>query len=818
MSKNLVIVESPAKAKTIEKFLGKDYKVKSCYGHVRDLPGDKLSVDVEKGFEPQYVIPDDKKPVIKDLKKEAKQAETIWLATDEDREGEAISWHLIEALDLDPEKTKRIVFHEITKSAIQNAIKNPRRIDENLVSAQQARRVLDRLVGFELSPILWRKIKPALSAGRVQSVAVRLVVEREREVNKFQPDNFFKVSAIFDIPGKGTVLHAELPKKFKTREEAQKFLEDCKVAEFSISDIQVKPSKKKPAPPFTTSTLQQEAARKLSFSVSRTMMLAQKLYEAGHITYMRTDSVNISETAIKEAEEAINQNYGNKYAKPRRFSTQAKGAQEAHECIRPTSMTSDSVKADQGAQKLYDLIYKRTLASQMAEAELEKTTAYIGLSNNDNKFTASGEVIKFDGFLKVYLESRDDEEEDDKSDDKLLPPLEKGQTLTLKSAQAIERFTRPPARYTEASLVKKLEEMGIGRPSTYAPTISTIMKRGYVLKESREGNKRQYILISLKNNEIKETKPTETYGTEKNKLFPSDVGMVVNDFLMQFFDDVMDFNFTAKVEEQFDKIAEGKKEWQKMISSFYDPFHKAVETTLKESKKFKGEKELGTHPETSRPLVAKIGKYGPFVQMGDREDEEKPRFAKLRPGQLIENLTHEDAVKLFELPKEVGQFEDKPMTVNIGRFGPYVFHDNTFYSIPAEEDPYELGKDRAIEIIKDGRERERQRRINTFEHDDKELKVLRGKFGPYISHKGKNYRVPKETDPETLSKEDCLKIIEEKQTKSNSSSKSGAKKQTKSKTTGAKKGGAKKAGSNSTASKKSGTAKKSGSKATKKTS
>lgn len=790
MSKNLVIVESPAKAKTIEKFLGKDYKVRSCYGHVRDLPGDKMSVDVEDGFEPQYTIPEDKKPVIKDLKKEAKQAETIWLATDEDREGEAISWHLIKALELDPDKTKRIVFHEITKSAIQEAIKNPRKIDENLVSAQQARRVLDRLVGFELSPILWRKIKPALSAGRVQSVAVRLVVEREREINAFQPDNFFKVSAEFDIPGKGTMLKAELPKKFKTHEEARNFLEDCKVAEFHISDIQVKPSKKKPAPPFTTSTLQQEAARKINFSVSRTMTLAQKLYEAGYITYMRTDSVHISKAAINEAQEVINDQYGPKYSNPRQFTTQSKEAQEAHECIRPTSMSRPSVSMDEGAKKLYDLIYKRTLASQMSEAELEKTTAYIALSNNSLNFIATGEVVKFDGFLKVYMESRDDDEEEEKEDESLLPPLEKGQKLFLRKAQAIERFTRPPARYTEASLVKKLEEMGIGRPSTYAPTISTIMKRGYVMKESRPGKKRNYNLLTLEGDQIQESKPSETYGSEKNKLFPSDVGIVVNDFLNEFFSDVMDYNFTANVEQKFDKIAKGEEEWQNMISSFYNPFHKSVESTLKESKKFKGERELGTHPETGKKIVAKIGKYGAYVQMGDREDEEKPRFAKLRSGQLIETLTLEDAIKLFELPREVGTFEEKPVTVNIGRFGPYVFHDNTFYSIPNDEDPYELSKDRAIEIIQEGRERERQRRINTFEDENgKDIKVLKGKFGPYISYKGKNYKVPKGYEPAELSKEDCFSIIEEKQNKKSGSS------QTTNKQSGGKKAAASKTSS-----------------------
>ena len=764
MTKNLVIVESPAKAKTIEKFLGKNYTVKSCYGHIRDLAPDKISVDVEQDYEPHYQIPSDKKQLVNELKKLVKDAEKIWLATDEDREGEAISWHLKQALDLDNEKTHRIVFHEITKPAIEQALENPRDIDKNLVDAQQARRILDRLVGFELSPILWRKVKPSLSAGRVQSVAVRLIVEREREVRKFEPDNFFRVVAEFtplDEEGNATgdTLKAELPKRFKEFEEAQSFLEACRDSMFTVDSVEKKPTSRKPSAPFTTSTLQQEASRKLSFSVSKTMTLAQRLYESGHITYMRTDSVNLSDEAIGQAEKAIKKEYGEEYSNPRQFRTKSQSAQEAHEAIRPTHIHTKQVNLGNDDQRLYDLIRKRTIASQMANAKLEKTTIKINVSESQHQFTATGEVVKFDGFLKVYIESTDDEQEEKKEDENLLPPLKQGQELAMNRITATERFTKPPARYTEASLVKKLEELGIGRPSTYAPTISTIQKRGYVEKTSKEGHERNFRVLNLEDGDIAQLEKTETYGADKGKLFPTNTGMVVNDFLLQNFNNIMDFNFTARVEKQFDEIAHGDQEWRKMIDNFYTKFHPVVEETEQNKGKFKGERFLGKDPKSGRNVYVKIGKYGAFAQIGDREEEDKPKFAKLRDGQLIENISLEDALELFKLPRDLGEYEDKPLQVSIGRFGPYVKHNDKFYSLPKTDDPYTIDYNRAKEVIEEKREAERKRTIQSFDHEGKTLKVLRGRFGPYINYDKKNFKIPKDKDAENLTQEECLEII-----------------------------------------------------------
>ena len=764
MTKNLVIVESPAKAKTIEKFLGKDYTVKSCYGHIRDLAPDNISVDVDKNYEPNYQIPSDKQQLVKELQKLVKDAENVWLATDEDREGEAISWHLKEALNLDNEKTQRIVFHEITKGAIEQALQNPRDIDKNLVDAQQARRILDRLVGFELSPILWRKVRPSLSAGRVQSVAVRLIVEREREINNFKPENFFKVTAEFtplDKNGKPTeaTLKAELPHKFKEFEEAQTFLEECQKSAFSIASIEKKPSKRRPSAPFTTSTLQQEASRKLGYSVSKTMTLAQRLYENGYITYMRTDSVNLSQEAIQQASQEIKKTYGDEYAKTRQFQTKNESAQEAHEAIRPTNIQKRTVESGQDDQKLYELIWKRTIASQMAEAQLEKTTVKIDVSKSDYQFNATGEVVKFDGFLKVYIASNDDEPNNDQSEDKLLPPLQEGQQLAMNEINATERFTRPAARYTEASLVKKLEELGIGRPSTYAPTISTIQKRGYVEKNNKEGQERNYRVLKLANESIEKINKTETYGGDKGKLLPTNTGMVVNDFLLENFENIMDFNFTARVEEQFDEIAEGDQEWHKMIDDFYSRFHPQVEDTEKNSAKYKGERFLGKDSTSGRNIYVKIGKYGAFAQMGDREEEDKPKFAKLRTGQLIENITLEEALELFKLPREIGEYEEKPLQVSIGRFGPYIKHEDKFYSLPKEEDPYTIQYDRAVEVIEEKREAERKRTITAFDYEGKPVKVLRGRFGPYITYDKKNFKIPKGYDAENITEEACIEII-----------------------------------------------------------
>jgi DNA topoisomerase-1 len=769
--KNLVIVESPAKAKTIEKFLGKEFQVVSCFGHIRDLVKKNFGIDKENNYAPQYEISAEKKKVVTELKKLSKNAELIWLASDEDREGEAIAWHLAEVLKLKPEQTRRIVFDEITKDAILHAVKNYRGIDQNLVNAQQARRILDRLVGFELSPILWRKIRPALSAGRVQSVAVRLLVEREREILGFNPTSSYKVSALFeDISSDKKVrLKAELPHRFKLKAQAEEFLEKCKGAEFTIADIVTKPAKKSPAPPFTTSTLQQEASRKLGLSVGQTMRVAQKLYEAGKITYMRTDSVHLSNQALGTAHAEVTRQFGAEYAQTRRFRTKSKSAQEAHEAIRPTYMNQVDIPGSQQEKKLYKLIWKRAIASQMSDAQLEKTTVTIDISTTDEKFVAKGEVIIFDGFLKVYLESTDREVDDDgdESAKGLLPPLSVNDQLIPKNIEAVERFSQRPPRYTEASLVKKLEEMGIGRPSTYAPTISTIQQRGYAVKEEREGTPRNYHLLSLNGNQIKEELKTEITGAEKNKLFPTDIGMVVNDFLVKNFGGIMAYNFTAFVEKEFDDIAEGNLIWHEMIDNFYKPFHRKVVHTIENSERNSGERKLGTDPKTGKPVSVRIGRYGPMAQLGesnngngDGEVEEKPRFAKLRKDQRLETITLEEALELFKLPRTIGQYEDSDVIVSIGRFGPYIRHKSAFYGLKKDvDDPYTITLDRAIQLMEEKREADKNKIIKIFEGKD-EVRVLNGHWGPYISYQKKNYKIPKTTDPQSLSLEDCMKIIE----------------------------------------------------------
>ncbi len=769
MLKNLVIVESPAKAKTIEGFLGKDFLVKSSFGHVRDLSKKALGVDIEKGFLPLYEISSDKKKVVTDLKKLSKDAETVWLATDEDREGEAISWHLAETLELEERRIRRIVFHEITKNAILAAIEKPRSIDHNLVMAQQARRVLDRLVGFELSPLLWKKVKPALSAGRVQSVAVRLIVEREEEIKQFVPQSAFKVTADFlvDTPDGPVRVEAELSRKYENKEEARQFLEGCKEARYRVASIETKPAKKSPAPPFTTSTLQQEASRKLGFSVSKTMLVAQQLYESGKITYMRTDSVNLSNLALGMAKEEITSTYGSDYVKTRKYTTRSKGAQEAHEAIRPTYMNQAQIEGDTSQQRLYELIWKRTIASQMADALLEKTTVIIDISNSVEKFIARGEVIRFDGFLKVYKESTDDEESEEKED--LLPPMQQGQAMHTEDIKAVQRFTIIPFRYTEASLVKKLEELGIGRPSTYAPTISTIQKREYVLKGDKEGFKRDYVILSLKKNQLKESVKTEKVGYEKGKLMPTDIGILVNRFLMQFFRNIIDYNFTASVEEEFDKIAGGQRVWNDVIRDFYQPFHQQIENTQTGTTKFTGEKLLGSDPETGKNVFVKIGKYGPMVQLGDTESDEKPRFARLGKEFTIETIRLDQALELFKLPKVIGEFENETVTIGIGRFGPYIRHKGTFYSLPKTDDPHSIMLDRAIEIIAEKREANEKKVIKEFT-EDTGLKVLNGRYGPYIQSGKNNYKIPRNVKPELLSLDDCRKIIAEAgETKNNSS-------------------------------------------------
>ncbi len=755
MAKNLVIVESPAKAKTIEGFLGKDFEVKSSYGHVRDLSKKGISIDVSNNYEPQYEVMADKKNIITELKKLAKGAEKVWLATDEDREGEAISWHLYETLNLKPGNTERIVFHEITKSAILNAIEHPRKIDKHLVDAQQARRILDRLVGFELSPVLWKKIKPSLSAGRVQSVAVRLIVEREREIIDFKSTSAFKISALFNV-GNST-LKADLPKRFDTGNEAKSFLERCVNASYKINNLETKPGKKTPSAPFTTSTLQQEASRKLGFSVAQTMVVAQHLYESGHITYMRTDSVNLSDTAIEAAKEEITRAFGKDYVQIRKYKTKAKGAQEAHEAIRPTYMNKNSVSGDSSEQRLYEMIWKRTIASQMSDAQLEKTTATISISTTPENLVAQGEVLKFDGFLKVYIESTDDEDEEQSG---MLPPLTIGEVLSLKELSAVERFTHHLPRYTEASLVKKLEELGIGRPSTYAPTISTVQKRGYVVKEERIGTQRTYHLLTLKNNQIKSEQKSEITGAEKGKLFPTDIGMVVNDFLVDNFKNVLDFNFTASVEKEFDEIAEGKMQWDKMIDVFYKKFHKNVEVTLETSERASGERFLGDDPVSGKPIFARIARFGPVVQIGEATETEKPKFASLRADQRLESLTLEQALELFRLPRTIGDFESNDLQVSLGRFGPYVKHGSAFYSLKKEDDPYTIEKDRAIELILAKRKADSEKVIKTFP-DDQSVQILNGRWGPYIAIGKENFKIPKEKDPLSITLKECLEIAKE---------------------------------------------------------
>ena len=759
MAKNLVIVESPAKAKTIEKFLGKDFEVLSSYGHIRDLKKKDFSVDIEHNYKPIYEIPADKKKLVETLKQEADKADMVWLASDEDREGEAIAWHLFEVLKLKPEKTKRIVFHEITKDAILHAIENPRDIDLNRVDAQQARRVLDRIVGFELSPVLWKKVKPALSAGRVQSVAVRLIVEREREISAFKPEAAYRVIGEFLLPG-GELLKAELSQRLKTEDEAKALLEACKTARFSIGDVTVKPAKKSPAAPFTTSTLQQEAARKLGFSVAQTMMVAQRLYEAGHITYMRTDSVNLSSLAINTTKDEIVKTLGERYLHIRNYHTHTKGAQEAHEAIRPTYISHHEINASSQEKRLYELIWKRTIASQMSDAELEKTTATIAVSGRKEHFVAVGEVLKFDGFLKVYMESTDDEG-DAEGNDKMLPALAKGDVLTLSSVTATERFSQAPARYTEASLVRKLEELGIGRPSTYAPTISTIQQREYVEKGDRKGTERKYRMLTLHDGKIESGEKTELTGADKGKLLPTDIGVVVNDCLTEYFPDILNYNFTANVEQQFDDIAEGKTVWNDEIDHFYKLFHPVVESALALRLEHKvGERVLGTDPKSGRPVSVKIGRFGPLVQIGTPEDTEKPLFASVLKGQSMSTITLEEALKLFDLPRTLGDFEGKTVVVGIGRFGPYIRHDGKYVSLPKEFTPQGVSLEDAIILIQQKREQESQRLIKKFDEDD-ELELLNGRFGPYIAYKKKNYKLPKGSEPASLTFADCMKIVED---------------------------------------------------------
>ena len=764
MQKNLVIVESPAKAKTIEKFLGKDYKVLSSYGHIRDLKTKQFSIDIEHNYAPQYEIPADKKKLVSELKAESKAAEMVWLASDEDREGEAISWHLYEVLGLKPENTRRIVFHEITKTAILHAIETPRSIDMNLVNAQQARRVLDRIVGFQLSPILWRKVKPALSAGRVQSVAVRLIVEREREIQDFVSEAAYRVTANFILPDGKTILKAELNRRLKTKEEAQAFLKACQQATFTIDDISKKPVRKSPAPPFTTSTLQQEAARKLGYSVSQTMMIAQRLYESGFITYMRTDSFNLSDLALGTAKEAILESYGEKYYKFRQYHTKSKGAQEAHEAIRPTYIAKAEIDGTAQERKLYDLIRKRTIACQMADAELERTTISVDINGLKEKFVATGEVVVFDGFLQVYHESTDDDQEKEQGNT-LLPVVHLQDALQLKEATATERFTQRPARYTEATLVRRLEELGIGRPSTYAPTIQTIQNREYVIKGDKEGTERAYSILTLNKKGIQESTKTEMVGADRNKLMPTDIGIVVNDFLMEYFQLVMDYNFTAKVEKEFDAIAEGEENWTKVIDNFYQVFHPVVEQTAAIRTEHKvGERQLGIDPKSGKPVFVKIGRFGPVAQIGEsnaEKDNEKPQFATLLKGQSIETITLEEALKLFELPRTVGEYEGKVVVAAIGRFGPFIRHDGKFVSIPKDKSPISITLEEAIELIQQKREKDENRFIKKFE-EDPELEILNGRYGPYIAYKGKNYRIPKTGyTPAEMTLADCMKLVSE---------------------------------------------------------
>lgn len=758
MSKNLVIVESPAKAKTIEGYLGKDFKVASSYGHVRDLPKGDNAIDVKNRFKPTYEVTPDKKDVIKQLKSLVKDSEMVYLASDDDREGEAISWHLKEVLNLKDDQTKRIVFREITKNAILKAIDNPRQIDIDLVNAQQARRILDRLVGFELSPILWKKIKAGLSAGRVQSVAVRLIVEREREIEKFNTKSSFRITALFDVKGK--TLAAELPKKFDTQAEAEDFLKKCIGADFTIENLEKKPGKKSPAAPFTTSTLQQEASRKLGFSVAQTMSVAQKLYEAGKISYMRTDSVNLSEDAMSAAKNEINSAYGSEFHHSRKYTTKSEGAQEAHEAIRPTDFSKHDTSGERNEQRLYELIWKRAIASQMSDAQLEKTVATIKISTTPEKLIASGEVIKFEGFLKVYLEDTDDEPEDEENGNKgLLPPLSIGELLNLLELKGKETFSRSAPRYTEASLVKKLEEMGIGRPSTYAPTISTIQKREYVIKESRDGTERDYVEMKVAQGQFSKQTKKEIAGADKNKLFPTNIAMVVNDFLVEHFPNVIDFSFTAKVEKEFDDIAHGGQNWEDMIENFYGKFHSRVEQTANVARAdINSSRELGTDPKTGKKVIARLGKFGPLVQIGEQDDEEK-QFASMKKGQFIENITLDDAMELFKLPRDVGNFEEKKIVAAIGRFGPYLRHDNKFVSLGKEQDPLSITEEEAIQLIKDKREADEKKHIKSFT-ENPEIEILNGRWGPYIKMGKNNFKIPKGKEAESLSYAETVEIIE----------------------------------------------------------
>ncbi len=765
MHKNLVIVESPAKAKTIEKFLGKDYKVMSSYGHIRDLKAKEFGVDVEHNYAPEYVIPADKKKLVTELKAAAKAAETVWLASDEDREGEAISWHLAEALQLDPDKTKRIVFHEITKTAILHAIETPRDIDINLVNAQQARRVLDRIVGFQLSPILWKKVKPALSAGRVQSVAVRLIVEREREINDFVTEAAYRIVANFVLPDGTTILKAELGRRFKDKKDVISFLEACKDATFNIEDITTRPVKKSPTPPFTTSTLQQEAARKLGFSVSQTMMIAQRLYESGLITYMRTDSVNLSDLALGTTKETILNLYGEKFYQFRRYHTKSKGAQEAHEAIRPTYIDNEDINGTAQEKKLYELIRRRTIACQMADAELERTTISVAISNSKEKFVATGEVITFEGFLQVYRESFDDEGDKDQENG-LLPAVRTDEPLKLKDIVATERFSQRPPRYTEASLVRRLEELGIGRPSTYAPTIQTILNREYVIKGDKEGVERTYTVLKLSKNAIKESQKTEMVGADRHKLIPTDIGTVVNDFLNEYFTMVLDYNFTASVEKEFDTIAEGDMVWTQAIDAFYKEFHPIVEQTAAIRTEHKvGERELGTDPKSGKPVFVKIGRFGPIVQIGqanpDDKNADKPQFASLLKGQSIESITLEEALKLFDLPRTVGEYNGTEVVAAVGRFGPFIRHQGKFVSISKQLNPLTITLEEAIGLIEDKNKKDEQRFLKKFE-EEPELEILNGRYGPYIAYKGKNYKIPRTVKkPEELTLDEVRKIIAE---------------------------------------------------------
>lgn len=765
--KNLVIVESPAKAKTIEKFLGENFVVKSSYGHVRDLLKKELGVDIEGGFIPLYEVSSDKKKVVNELSKLAKEADIVWLASDEDREGEAISWHLFETLDLDKDKTKRIVFNEITKDAILKAIDNPRSIDKNLVDAQQARRVLDRLVGFEVSPILWKKVKPALSAGRVQSVAVKLIVEKEEEIKNFKPEVYYRVTALFSPNEKGTkdnTIKAELSTRLKSSKEVISFINNIKDGKFTVTDIEKKSVSKNPAPPFTTSSLQQEASRKLGFSVNKTMMVAQQLYESGKITYMRTDSVNLSSLALNTAKAEIEKVYGKEYSKPRNFTTKTKGAQEAHEAIRPTYISNHEVDGDSSQQKLYSLIWKRTIASQMSSAKVENTTVTI-YSDKENKkhFIAKGEILLFDGFLKVYNESKDDEDEEESSIINI--NLKKNQELFMQQLEALEKTTNPPYRYSEASLVKKMEELGIGRPSTYAPTISTIQKREYVEKIKLPGKKVTLNIIKYKSGKITESTYTEKQGAVNGKLAPTDIGTVVNTFLDNNFSDILNYNFTAEIEKQFDEIAKGNLKWQDMISDFYEPFHKEVVNADENSEKVRGERLLGVDPKSGKNVYVKLGRYGLMAQIGEADDDEKPRFAGLTKDMKLDTVTFEEVMELFKFPKNVGNFEDKELIVGLGKYGPYIRHNNKFYSIPKELEPLEVTEEQAIDIIKEKRKAEKSKIINTFKEDGSEMQVLNGRYGPYIAYKKKNYKIPKSMEPDKLSKKDCLEIIEKAKSK-----------------------------------------------------